>query len=162
MPRGGVAVGGGEAGVMGRAPVTRDGLLTCQGMAERVPAGEKDYTKGGSRDAVLSFGRSSWMTDKNLLRRKGWARLKGLTAFILTGWLISCYSSRIGLSEGNSGKYLILSDIDYLERSFCINPNTSSCFVLKWHGGSFLISWWRFFRVSALLRLLSSKPGPKS
>lgn len=116
---------------MGRAPVTRDWLLTCQGMAERVPARKKYHTKVGSWDAALSFGRPGWMTDKNLLWRKGRAWLKGLTVFILTGWLISYYSSRMGLSEGNSGKYLILSNIDYLERSFCINPNTLSCLCFE-------------------------------
>lgn len=103
---------------------------------------KKDHTKGGSWDAVLSFGTPSWMTDKNLLWRKGWAWLKGLTAFILTGWLISHYSSRLGLSEGNSGKYLILSDIDYLERSFCMNPNTLSCLCLEmaqWVFSNFLV-----------------------
>lgn len=125
------AASGGKAGTMGRAPVMRDWLLTCRGMAEWVPARKKDHTKGGSWDAALSFGRPSWMTDKNLLWRKGWARLKGLTAFILTGWLISHYSSRMGLSGGNSGKYLMLSNTDYLKKSFYINPSTLSCLCFE-------------------------------
>lgn len=137
-----MAVGRGKAGMMGRAPVMCDWLLTCQEMAKWVPGEKKDHTKDGSWDAVLSFGTPSWMTDKNLLWRKGWAWLKGLTAFILTGWLISHYSSRLGLSEGNSGKYLILSDIDYLERSFCMNPNTLSCLCFEmapWVLSNFLV-----------------------
>lgn len=33
---------------------------------------------------------------------------------------------------GELGKYLILSNIDYLEKSFCVNPNTLSylCFEM--------------------------------
>lgn len=92
---------------------------------------KKDHTKGRSWDAALSFGRPCWMTDKNLLWRKGWAWLKGLTAFILTGWLISHYSPRMGLSEGNSGKYLMLSNTDYLKKSFYINPKTLSCLCFE-------------------------------
>lgn len=103
-----------------------------------------------SWDAALLSGRPSWMTDKNLLQRKGWAWLKGLMAFILTGWLISHYSSRMGASEGNSGKCLILSNTDYLERSFYINPTLFAILLLNCCRESFLISLWRFFRISAI------------
>lgn len=85
---------------------------------------KRDPIKRQDWDVGLPSGRLSWMNDKNLLRRKGRAWLKGLMAFTLTGWLISHYSSRMWLSEGNSRKCLILSNIDYLKRSFCINPNT--------------------------------------
>lgn len=121
---------------------------------------KRDPIKRQDWDVGLPSGRLIWMNDKNLLRRKGRAWLKGLMAFTLTGWLISHYSSRMWLSEGNSRKCLILSNIDYLKRSFCINPNTFFTISdLNWHSRSFLIPRWSLFRISALLGLLHSKPG---
>lgn len=122
---------------------------------------KRGLIKGGNWDVGLPSGRLSWLNDKNLLQRKGRAWLKGLTAFTLTGWLISHYSSRMWLSEGNSGKCLILSNIDYLKTSFLHKSKHFffTIFVLNWHSRSFLIPRWSLFRISALSGLLHSKPG---
>lgn len=149
----------GEVGMVGWAPAMPDGCLTSQGAGEGL-SWKRDPIKRQDWDVGLPSGRLIWMNDKNLLRRKGRAWLKGLMAFTLTGWLISHYSSRMWLSEGNSRKCLILSNIDYLKRSFCINPNTFFTISdLNWHSRSFLIPRWSLFRISALLGLLHSKAG---
>lgn len=63
---------------------------------------------------------------------------------------------------GELGKYLILSNIDYLEKSFCINPNTLSCLCFEIAQSKLSNFLWRLFTVSAVSGLFISKSEDKS